>query len=87
MTIPAGEVVQPVLLAANRDPARLVEPDRFGVTRSSAPHLAFGHGLHHCLGAPLARLEGVIAIGCLLRRFLELRLADRARSRSGSPAC
>ncbi|WP_328356192.1 cytochrome P450 [Streptomyces sp. NBC_00445] len=40
------------------------------------PHLAFGHGLHHCLGAPLARLEGVIAVGSLLRRFPELRLAD-----------
>ncbi|RZQ62480.1 cytochrome P450 family protein [Amycolatopsis suaedae] len=76
VTIPEGDVVVPVLLAANRDPARFPEPDRFDVARPPAPHLAFGHGLHHCLGAPLARMEAVIAIGSLLRRFPRLRLAD-----------
>ncbi|WBB58487.1 cytochrome P450 [Streptomyces sp. WMMC500] len=76
VTIPAGDVVMPALLAVNRDPARFAEPDRFDATRAAAPHLAFGHGLHHCLGAPLARLEGVIAVGSLVRRFPELRLAD-----------
>jgi cytochrome P450 len=75
VTIPAGDIVLPALLAANRDPARFAEPDRFDVTRPPASHLAFGHGLHHCLGAPLARLEGVVAIGSLLQRFPELRLA------------
>jgi cytochrome P450 len=76
VTIPAGDVVVPALLAANRDPARFPEPDRFDLTRTPNPHLAFGHGLHHCLGAPLARLEGRIALGSLLARFPGLRLAD-----------
>jgi cytochrome P450 len=78
VTIPAGEVVIPALLAADRDPARFPEPDRLDVTRAPTSHLAFGHGLHHCLGAPLARLEGRIAIGSLLARFPRLRLADPA---------
>ncbi|MGV9852986.1 cytochrome P450 family protein [Streptomyces sp. NPDC003442] len=76
VTIPRGDVVVVSLLAANRDPGRFAEPDRFDITRPAAPHLAFGHGLHHCLGAPLARLEGAIAVGSLLRRFPGLRLAD-----------
>lgn len=76
VTIPRGDVVLPSLLAANRDPERFAEPDRFDITRAATSHLAFGHGLHHCLGAPLARLEGVIAVGNLLRRFPQLRLAD-----------
>ena len=63
------------LLAANRDPARIPEPDTFDITRTPTPHLAFGHGPHHCLGAPLARLEGRIAFAALLTRFPRLRLA------------
>jgi cytochrome P450 len=78
VTIPAGEVVLPTLLAANRDPARHPEPERLDITREPTSHLAFGHGLHHCVGAPLARLEGRIAIGSLLARFPGLRLADPA---------
>ena len=78
VTIPAGEVVLPALLAANRDPGRFDEPDRLDITRTAASHLAFGHGIHHCLGAPLARLEGRIAIGSLIKRFPHLRLADPA---------
>jgi cytochrome P450 len=50
-------------------------PDRLDITRTGAGHLAFGHGIHHCLGAPLARFEGQIAIGGLLGRFPELNLA------------
>lgn len=69
---------QPVLLslgAANRDPERYPDPDVLDVTRSATGHLAFGYGIHHCMGAPLARLEGAIAIGRLLERFPRLRLA------------
>ncbi|MFR9731373.1 cytochrome P450 family protein [Saccharopolyspora sp. MS10] len=76
VTIPRGDVVLPSLLAANRDPERFAEPDRFDITRAATSHLAFGHGLHHCLGAPLARLEGRIAVGSLLRQFPRLRLVD-----------
>jgi cytochrome P450 len=73
--IPAGEFVMISLLAANRDSDRFDEPDRFDVTRSAGGHLAFGHGIHYCVGAPLARLEAEIAVGRLLERFGDLRLA------------
>jgi cytochrome P450 len=85
VTIPAGDVVVPVLLTANRDPARFPEPDRLDIARGAGQHLAFGHGLHHCLGAPLARLEGRIAIGSLFARFPRLRLADPATEPSRNP--
>jgi cytochrome P450 len=75
VTIPAGEIVLPGLLAANRDSACSPEPDTLDITRMHNPHLAFGHGIHHCLGAPLARLEGRIALGSLFTRFPRLRLA------------
>jgi cytochrome P450 len=78
VTIPAGEVVLPALLAANRDPNRFDEPARLDITRPPASHLAFGHGIHHCLGAPLARLEARIAVGSLIARFPHLRLVDPA---------
>ncbi|OIJ99544.1 cytochrome P450 [Streptomyces monashensis] len=79
-TIPAGEFVQIALAAANRDPAVFADPDRFDVTRDASRHLAFGHGIHHCLGAPLARLQAEIAFTHVLRRFPGLRLAGRERS-------
>jgi cytochrome P450 len=75
VTIPAGELVIPGLLAANRHPVCTAQPDQLDITRTDNPHLAFGHGIHHCLGAPLARLEGRIALGTLLARFPQLRLA------------
>ncbi|MER6528232.1 cytochrome P450 [Streptomyces sp. NPDC001508] len=73
--IPAGEFVQIALSAANRDPDVFGAPDRFDITRDASRHLAFGHGIHHCLGAPLARLQAGIAFGHILRRFPGLRHA------------
>ena len=75
VTIPAGELVLVSLSAANRDPERFPNPDQLDITRPAGGHLAFGHGIHYCLGAPLARLEGEVAIGALLDRFDEIELA------------
>jgi cytochrome P450 len=72
--IPAGQLVLVALLGANHDSRQFDDPDRLDVTRAPNPHLAFGHGIHHCLGAPLARLEGEIAIGRLLARFERITL-------------
>jgi cytochrome P450 len=74
-TIAAGELVMAGLVAANRDPALIDDPDRLDITRGEIGHLAFGHGVHHCLGAPLARMEMRTAFPALLRRFPRLRLA------------
>ena len=73
--IPAQEQVLVVTAAANRDPSRFADPDGLDVDRSENHHIAFGHGIHFCLGAPLARLEGDIAFTSLLRRFPRLRPA------------
>jgi cytochrome P450 len=74
-TIPAGEVVLVSLASANRDPAHFADPDELDLHREGGHHLAFGHGIHHCLGAPLARLEGEVAFRTLLGRFPDLALA------------
>lgn len=74
-TLPARTQVLVCLAAANRDPGAFPEPDRLDLDRDTTGHLAFGHGIHHCLGAPLARLEARIALGRLLERFCELELA------------
>ena len=73
--IAAGELVLCALPTANRDPQLLADPQWLDVRRGAAGHLAFGHGVHHCLGAPLARLEMRIAFPALLRRFPQLALA------------
>ncbi|MEY9844228.1 cytochrome P450 [Streptacidiphilus sp. MAP5-3] len=75
VTIPAGETVLLSLASANRDPDRFPEPDRLALDRASSGHLALGHGVHYCLGAPLARLETEIALDALLTRFPHLTLA------------
>ena len=70
-----GDVIFPVIASANRDAQKFVEPDRLDVTRKPNPHLAFGDGVHFCVGSHLARMEAEIAFGCLLRRLPDLRLA------------
>jgi cytochrome P450 len=74
VTIPAGSAVIVSLLGANRDPQRFSHADQLDLARSNNPQVAFGYGIHHCLGAPLARLEGGIAIKSLLNRYPNLRL-------------
>jgi len=80
--IPIGDVVIPAyaqvivsLAAANRDPGRYRHPEAFDIHRTDGAHIALGHGIHHCLGAPLARLEGRIALAALHTRFPTMRLA------------
>ncbi|SFL55332.1 cytochrome P450 family protein [Geodermatophilus ruber] len=75
VTVPAGEIVLVALSSANRDPARFPDPDELDLQREAAGHLGFGFGLHHCLGAPLARLEGDVAFRTLLARFPAMALA------------
>jgi cytochrome P450 len=75
--LPAGSWVTAIVAAANRDPERFSEPDTFDITRADASsHVGFGAGIHFCLGAPLARLEGRIALEEMLTRFPSYRLAD-----------
>ena len=73
--IPAGVQVLVSLASAGRDPERNPDPDSLDVNRTGGAHLAFGHGIHHCVGARLARLEGEIAFTALLQRFPGMRLA------------
>ena len=76
VTIPRGELVLAVLGSANRDERRFEDPEVLDLARDPNRHLAFGRGgVHHCLGAPLARMEGQIALNAFLERFPEARLA------------
>jgi cytochrome P450 len=75
----AGTEVLLVLGAANRDPAQYDDPERLDIRRKEIRHLSFGHGIHFCLGAPLARLEGQIALLALVQRFPRMELAGQPR--------
>ncbi len=81
-TLGPGETVICSLPAANRDPGLVPNPDDLDIRRDAIGHVAFGHGVHHCLGAPLARMEMHIAFPALLRRFPGLRLAGEPLFRS-----
>lgn len=75
-TIRAGELILPMPGAANRDPAVFPDPDRMDIARKNNRHVAFGYGIHFCIGAPLARIEAPIALAELLKRYPKLRLAS-----------
>jgi len=83
--LPKGSGVHCALAAANRDPARFGDPDTFDPLRPVNPHLAFGLGRKHCLGASLARAEARIAFGTLVRRFPHLRLAETQETNGRRP--
>ena len=76
VTIPAGESVVTLLGAANRDPAQYPNPDKLDVGRENIRPMSFGGGIHHCLGAQLARLEGELVFTALIDRFPNLKLPD-----------
>jgi cytochrome P450 len=80
VTIPRGHLVMAVLGSANRDERHFKEPDTLDLGRTPNKHLSFGLGIHYCLGAPLARLEGQIALQTLVNRFPKLRLARPVES-------
>lgn len=75
-TIEPGDIVLAFIGSANRDEAKFANANRFVVDRDPNPHIAFGHGVHYCLGAPLARLEGRVALSIILSRLHEMRLAS-----------
>ena len=75
VVIPAGEWVFPAVSSADRDPAQFADPDRLDLGRDASGHVAFGHGVHHCLGAPLARMEAEVALSALVARFPAISLA------------
>jgi cytochrome P450 len=83
--IPAGQIVVPWLAAANRDQRVFTDPDRFDIHRKPNPHLSFGHGIHFCLGAPLARLEARVAMRLLLQRYRDIEVASDEQVEQRNP--
>jgi cytochrome P450 len=75
-SIPAGQLVLPLIGSANRDPSQFENAHCFQIARAPNPHLAFGHGIHFCMGAPLSRLEARIALGDILGRMPHIELAS-----------
>ncbi|MGW5864821.1 cytochrome P450 family protein [Streptomyces sp. NPDC055239] len=86
VTVDRGESVAVVLAAASRDPRKFAEPDRFDIRRDARGHMAFGYGIHHCLGAPLARMQGVVAFRTLLERCPGLALDADPESLAWRPS-
>ncbi len=84
-TIPAGKMVLVLVGAANRDPKQFAEPNRFDIARDPNPHVAFGHGIHYCLGAALSRLEARVAFEELVPRISSLAYVDDAPWRPRKP--
>jgi cytochrome P450 len=80
--IPADNMVSLWVAAANRDDAKFPQPDRFDIHRKPNPHLAFGHGIHFCVGAPLARLEATIVLDVLFERYREIAVAPGVEFRN-----
>jgi pimeloyl-[acyl-carrier protein] synthase len=74
-----GDRILLLMGAANRDPAKFNDPETFDVTRSPNPHLSFSHGIHFCLGAPLARMEMEIAFNEMLKRFPRMHLMSEIK--------
>ncbi|MFC4512931.1 cytochrome P450 [Streptomyces ehimensis] len=76
--VPRGAIVTVGVASAHRDPDRYPDPDRLDITRGDRSHLGFGHGIHFCVGAPVSRMEGRIAVGTLLRRLPDIALDESA---------
>jgi cytochrome P450 len=77
VTIKRGELILAVIASASRDETQYVDGDKLDITRENIKHMAFGQGVHYCVGAPLARLEGQIAISVLARRLPTLQLKTK----------
>jgi cytochrome P450 len=84
--IPEGEFVLVALGAANRDPARFADPENLDLAGETGGHLAFGHGIHYCVGAPLARLEADIAFRGLVQRFPDMSMTPEAATVAWQPS-
>lgn len=81
--VPRGSELALLFGSANRDPARVPDPDRFDITRAESPHVTFGGGIHYCLGAPLARLELAVSFGTVLKEIPGLRLVREPEWKPG----
>jgi cytochrome P450 len=84
--IPRGAHLQMLLASANHDTQYVADPEKLNITREEARHVAFSQGIHYCLGAPLARLEGEIAFSTLLKRLPDIRLDIATENLEWRPA-